>query len=246
MKKIIAIDGPAGSGKSTVSRLTAKRLHFLYLDTGAMYRAVALESKRRAIDLGRRKELRELCRNLDLHFRGDEEERRVCIGPEDISSLIRSPEMDMLSSRISAIGEVREAMTELQRKIGVKGGVVAEGRDMGTVVFPQADHKFFITATLEVRAERRYRERLTRGESVSKAEVERELRERDEQDTTRAIAPLFPAKDAVIIDTTDLSPDQVVQTILAKVKDGKLPGGSGIKALVGSEMPDLKGARNDD
>ena len=221
MKKIIAIDGPAGSGKSTVSRLTAKRLHFLYLDTGAMYRAVALESKRRVIDLSRRKELRELCRNLDLHFRGDGEESRVCIGPEDISSLIRSPEMDMLSSRISAIGEVREAMTELQRKIGVKGGVVAEGRDMGTVVFPQADHKFFITATLEVRAERRYRERLTRGESVSKAEVERELRERDEQDTTRAIAPLFPAKDAVIIDTTDLSPEQVVQTILAKVKDGR-------------------------
>jgi len=221
MKKIIAIDGPAGSGKSTVSRLTAKRLRYLYLDTGAMYRAVALESKRRGIDLSRPEALGDLCRDLDLRFLRDGEEIRVCIGREDVSPLIRSPEMDMLSSAVSAIAQVREAMTELQRRLGAQGGVVAEGRDMGTVVFPLADHKFFLTATPEARAERRYLERLARGESVSRAEVERDLRQRDEQDTTRAIAPLVPARDALIIDTTDLNPEQVVQRVLASVGDGK-------------------------
>lgn len=219
-KKIITIDGPAGSGKSTVSRLAAKQLGFLYLDTGAMYRAVALQIKRKKTDLSDKKGLRELCRDLDLHFVGDGQESRVYIGAEDVSALLRSPEMDMLSSTISAIREVREAMTELQRNIGVKGGIVAEGRDMGTVVFPDADHKFFVTAEPAVRAERRYRERVNKGEAVSRAEVQRELLERDEQDTKRAIAPLTPAAEAVVIDTTDLSPDQVVQTILAKVGEG--------------------------
>ncbi len=218
MNQILTIDGPAGSGKSTVSRLLAKRLNFLYLDTGAMYRAVALQAQRMGIDFNNGKELRGLCRGLDLNFITDGDSPKLFLGNEDISLAIRSPEMDILSSRISAIREVREAMTEIQRKIGKKGGLVAEGRDMGTVVFPDVDHKFFITASLEVRAERRYRERIGRGETVSRAEVERELRKRDDQDKNRAIAPLSPAKDAKIIDTTTLSPEQVVEEILLKIE----------------------------
>jgi CMP/dCMP kinase len=131
--KIITVDGPAGSGKSTVGRLLAKRLKYLYLDTGAMYRAVALQAKRESVDLKDREEISRLCRDLDLHFKTVDGKTRIFLGSEDISAAIRSPEMDMLSSAISAIKEVRQAMTLLQRKMAGQGGVVAEGRDMGTV-----------------------------------------------------------------------------------------------------------------
>lgn len=219
--KIITVDGPAGSGKSTVSRLLARELNFLYLDTGAMYRAVALQAERKGVRLGEVEQLRRLCEGLDLNFLPDGEGSRIHIGHEDVSLVIRSPEMDMLSSRISAIKVVRKAMTALQRKIGQKGSLVAEGRDMGTVVFPGADHKFFITASPEVRAERRYMERQKRGESISRSEVTRELLKRDAQDTQRPIAPLQPAEDAKIIDTTTLIPDQVVKLIIKTIKETK-------------------------
>ena len=218
MKKIITIDGPAGAGKSTVSRLLAKKINFLYLDTGAMYRAVAFQAAREGIDFGDGKKLRKLCRSLDLKFNADGNNNKLYIGKEDISLVIRDPEMDMLSSRVSAVKEVREAMTELQRKIGKDGGLVAEGRDMGTVVFFDADCKFFITASPKKRAERRYKERISRGESISMAEVEKDLRERDDQDKKRSIAPLRPAKDAKIIDSTTLNPDQVIEIILKSIK----------------------------
>lgn len=217
MNRIITVDGPAGAGKSTVSRLLAKKLDLPYLDTGAMYRAVALEAKRKRIDISDGKALYKMCKGLDLSFAPDGDNANVYIGEEDISSKIREPEMDMLSSRISAIKEVREAMTELQRKTGIAGRLVAEGRDMGTVVFPDADYKLFITASPEVRAERRYAERVKRGESVLKGEVEAELKIRDEQDKTRPIAPLRPAEDAIIIDTTTLGIEQVVEEILMKL-----------------------------
>lgn len=221
MKKIIAIDGPSGSGKSTISRLLSKELNLLYLDTGAMYRAVALQAKRMEIDFNDGEKLNELCRNLDLHFKSDGESTKLYIGKEDISLAIRSPDIDLLSSRISAIREVREALTRLQRNIGKKRRMVAEGRDMGTVVFPDAEYKFFVTASPKIRAERRYKERISRGESISKAEVERALRRRDLQDETRSIAPLRPAKDAQFIDTTTLNPDQVVEKILMSLKKEK-------------------------
>ena len=220
MAKIITVDGPAGSGKSTVSRLLAKRLKYLYLDTGAMYRAVALQAKRESVDLKDRVKISRLCRDLDLHFKTVDGKTRIFLGSEDISAAIRSPEMDMLSSAISAIKEVRQAMTLLQRKMAGQGGVVAEGRDMGTVVFPDADCKFFVDADSGVRAGRRYRERLERGEAVSMGEVEKELRKRDDQDTNRALAPLAPAKDAVIMDTTNMTVEEVVEKMIKTVEKG--------------------------
>jgi len=218
LAKIIAIDGPAGSGKSTVSRLLAARLGYLYLDTGAMYRAVALQAKRKNIDLKDTEKISRLCLDLDLHFRSLDGATRLFLGAEDISAAIRSPDMDMLSSVISTIKEVREAMTLLQRKMAEQRGVVAEGRDMGTVVFPDAECKFFIDADPEVRAGRRYRERLARGEKVSGQEVEKELRKRDDQDMTRALAPLVPAKDAILLDTTNLTVEEVVETIARTIE----------------------------
>ena len=215
---IITIDGPAGSGKSTVSRLLAERLHYQYLDTGAMYRAVALQAKREDTALERIEKIRELCHNLDLCFKAKGNEKRVFIGDEDVSSAIRAPEIDLLSSSISTIKEVREAMTALQRKIARNENLIAEGRDMGTVVFPDAHFKFFITASSDVRAERRYRERIKRGEKVLRHQVRRDLAKRDEQDRTRSIAPSIPAKDAIIIDTSSTTPEQVVEIILEKIK----------------------------
>lgn len=220
MAKIITIDGPAGSGKSTVSRLLAEKLKYFYLDTGAMYRAVALQAKRQGVDLKDREKISRLCRNLDLHFKTLDSTPRLFIGAEDISLAIRSPEMDMLSSAVSALKEVREAMTLLQRRIAEQGGVVAEGRDMGTVVFPEAHYKFFVDADPGVRAGRRYRERVGRGEAVSRGEVEKELRKRDGQDSTRSLAPLVPAADALIMDTTEMSVEEVVRKMLEIIERG--------------------------
>ena len=214
---MVTVDGPAGSGKSTVSILVAKKLGFLYLDTGAMYRAVALQAKRKGVDPDDGDALGALCRDLDLRFVEEEKGTVLYLGEEDISLAIRSPEMDMLSSRISAVAEVRRAMTGLQRKMASRGGVVAEGRDMGTIVFPDAAHKFYLTASPGVRAKRRYQERIERGENVSMAEVEKDLKKRDEQDSTRALAPLRPAEDALIIDTDTLSIGQIVHRIYRAV-----------------------------
>ena len=215
MYEQITIDGPAGAGKSTISLALAKKLSYLYLDTGAMYRAVAFATKRQGIDLNDNKKIEKLCSSLTLHFKTDEEPPRLFLDDEDISLAIRSQEMDMLSSTISAIKEVREAMVYLQRKIAEDKNVVAEGRDMGTVVFSGAKHKFFLTASPEVRAERRYRERVRRGgESVSFSQVDSELRKRDHQDKTRTWAPLKPAKDAKTIDSTRLAPEEVIEEIL--------------------------------
>ena len=218
MNDIITIDGPAGSGKSTISRLLAGKIDFLYLDTGAMYRAVALAAHRGGISLDDNRRLGELCRSLDLHFKTVEDTPKLFLDNEDISIPIRKPEIDIAASTVSAVKEVREAMTDLQRKMAKGVNIVAEGRDMGTVVFPQAEHKFFLTASVDARSERRYRERLLRGESVSSASVSAELRVRDHQDETRALAPLRPAEDAIIIDSTGLSIEEVLEKIFSYLK----------------------------
>lgn len=222
MNSTITIDGPAGSGKSTISRLLAKEIGFLYLDTGAMYRAVALAANRRGVSLDDGKRLGDLCRSLDLHFNTDEDPPGLFLHGEDISKAIRSPEMDMAASTVSAVKEVRAAMTDLQRIMAKGLNIVAEGRDMGTIVFPGAAHKFFLTASVKERAGRRYRERVARGETVSRNSVEEELRKRDYQDETRALAPLRPAEDAIIIDSTELAKEQVIDKIFNIFKSLKI------------------------
>jgi CMP/dCMP kinase len=216
-KPIIAIDGPSGSGKSTVSRTLAKRLGLQYLDTGAMYRAAALQAVTKGIDFNDGPALFKMCLELDLNFAPDGDNQKLFLGYEDITLKIRSTEMDMLSSKISAVKQVREAMAVMQRKVGSGGGLVAEGRDMGTVIFPDADYKFFVTASIPERAQRRYLERLGRGESISREVVEEEIRKRDEQDSGRSIAPLRPAQDAIIIDTTAMGLEQVIEAIVKKI-----------------------------
>ena len=218
MHGIITIDGPAGSGKSTLSRLLAKKINFLYLDTGAMYRAVALAANRAGISLGNGERLGDLCRSLDLYFETGEDTPRLFLNHEDISMAIRSPEIDIAASTVSAVKEVREAMTDLQRKMARGVNIVAEGRDMGTVVFPGAQYKIFLTASADARAERRFKERLLRGESVSSASVSAELKKRDHQDETRALAPLKPAADAIIIDSTGLFIELVLEKIFSCLK----------------------------
>jgi len=219
MNNVITIDGPSGSGKSTISRLLAEKIGFHYLDTGAMYRAVALAAQRKGIPMTDGKRLGELCRNLDLHFNTDERPARLFLGREDISGAIRTPDMDMLASEVSAVPEVRKEMTGLQRRMATGVKLVAEGRDMGTVVFSEAENKFFLTASAEIRSKRRFDERIHRGESVSLNGVTEELKKRDHQDQTRTVAPLKPAEDAKIIDSTALTPEEVVQKILDSLDD---------------------------
>lgn len=215
--KTITIDGPSGSGKSTVSRMLAKALGFLYLDTGAMYRAAALAAVRSSVDFNNGPVLAALCGTIDLHFRRGDGLWRIHLGDEDVSTAIRTQGMDSASSRISAVKEVRDALTVLQREIGRRAPVVAEGRDMGTVVFPEAQHKFFLEAPAETRARRRYLERRANGEEVNLQDVILAMQERDERDSTRDIAPLKPAPDALIIETADLTPSGVVSAILEHI-----------------------------
>lgn len=213
----ITIDGPAGSGKSTVSRGLAHSLHFVYLDTGAMYRAVALAAGQEGIALNDGKRLKALCAALNLRFVSDGHAQKLLLNNVDVSEAIRSPEMDIAASTVSKVKVVREALSELQRQMARGINVVAEGRDMGTVVFPDAAYKFFLTADPEVRVERRFLERRNRGEAVSKDAVREELIKRDDQDQNRALSPLRAAADAVVIDSTALSMEMVLENIAAKI-----------------------------
>ena len=221
MNHVITIDGPTGSGKSTVSRLLAKRLNYPYLDTGAMYRVVALALKRAGIGLHDEAAISKICSELDIHFVPEVDTTRVYLGKEDVTEAIREPDIDLLASDVSALEVVRSAMTRLQRKIGSQGPLVAEGRDMGTVVFPDAQHKFYVDASLDVRVDRRFQERQSRGESISREKVREDLIRRDDQDMNRSLAPLKPAEDAIAVDTTELTLDQVVGKILREIEKEK-------------------------
>ena len=221
MSYIITIDGPTGSGKSTVSRLLAQRLNYRYLDTGAMYRAVGFAILRAGVDLHNKEEITKICNGLDIKFIHEGDSTKIYLGNEDVTKAIREPVIDLIASNVSALDNVRKVMSTLQKKIGSQGPLVAEGRDMGTVVFPDAQHKFYIDASLEVRVNRRFQERQKRGESISREKVKEDLIKRDSQDMSRHLSPLRPATDAKIIDTTKLSPDQVVEKIMKDMKMNK-------------------------
>ena len=219
---IIAIDGPSGAGKSTITRLLSKRLNYLHIDTGAMYRAVAFAVQRAGISAEDDAALTGLCRETDIAFDRSDGCCHVLLNGEDVTDVIRTPEISLLTSKISAQKVVRDFLAGLQQGLGKNGGVVLEGRDIGTVVFPDADVKFFLSASAEERGKRRYLELKARGEDVCLERTVAEVAQRDDQDARREHAPLRRADDAIDVDSTKLSIEEVVafmeETILKAVK----------------------------
>ncbi len=218
---LVTIDGPSGVGKSTVSRRLAARLGYAYLDTGAMYRAVALKCKQQGVDIKSDGEVAPVLSSLNVQllpapFEGEDVE--VLLDGVNISALIRTPELSMLASAVSALRSVRAKLTEMQREIGGGGNIVAEGRDMGTVVFPSASWKFYLDASPEERARRRIGQLKTKGEEVDEQEILAQIIQRDQDDQNRTIAPLKTAKDALIIDSTSESADMVIEKMLDYIK----------------------------
>jgi len=217
-RPVVAIDGPAGAGKSTASRMVAERLGYVLVDTGALYRGVALAAKERGVSWDDGAALGALARSLDVgFFPGEGGASRLLLGGADRSSDIRTPEISQGASKVSAHPEVRDALLGLQRKLGADGGVVLEGRDIGTVVFPDAEVKVFLTASPETRARRRVSDLAERGIAVDYDETLAEIRERDTRDSTRPVAPLRPADDALVLDTSDLPLSEVVERLATLV-----------------------------
>ncbi|MFH1135258.1 MAG: (d)CMP kinase [Pseudomonadota bacterium] len=214
-RDIITIDGPAGAGKTTVARGVAKRLGWTYLDTGAMYRAAALAAFEKGTPFDDEPGMTRLLEILQLEILPGPEGVKVIMDGQDVTALIRRPQVSGLASAVAAQPVVRRAMVDLQKKIGASGRLVADGRDMGTVVFPEARVKVFLTASLEIRSERRYLELSGMGEKVMREAVEKDMAARDYADSTRKIARLRPAADAVLIDAGLLSPEEVIDQILA-------------------------------
>jgi CMP/dCMP kinase len=210
---IITIDGPAGSGKSTIAQLLAEQLGLDCLDTGAMYRVVAWILRKQKKEELTGEALLLFLKDLEFVIEGNGPGQKVWVQGKDVSREIRTPEISRLASSVSMKPEVRSVLAERQKALGQQGALIAEGRDMGTVIFPQAEFKFFLNASLEVRARRRYQELIHKGHSVSLKDVEQEMEARDRQDQERTLAPLCPAPDAWVVDTSRLSIDDVIQSI---------------------------------
>lgn len=211
----IAIDGPAGAGKSTIARRAAAALSFIYVDTGAMYRAMALYFLRKGSDLKDEKAVGDACGEISVDIRYENGEQQVLLNGENVTGLIRTEEVGNAASAISAYPAVRAALLELQRTLAKNSNVIMDGRDIGTLVLPDADCKIYLTASTRVRAVRRYKELEEKGTVCSLEEIEREIIERDNRDMNRKIAPLVQAKDAYYLDSSSLTIDQVVEKIKA-------------------------------
>ncbi len=215
-RPVVAIDGPVGAGKSTVARALARALGFEYLNTGAMYRAVVVAARYNGIvpdDSATDARLEQLLESIAINFEGE----RVLLAGRDISAELATPEIGDLASRLSTRPVVRARMRELQRAAGERGAVVMEGRDIGTVVFRDAEFKFFLTADIHVRAERRFAELAAKGIATTQAEVLAQLQERDQRDQARELAPLRQADDAIMIDSSKLAVEQVVRAMIARI-----------------------------
>ena len=214
MKKlVVAIDGPAGAGKSTIAKLAAEKLGYAYIDTGAMYRSVAWKFLQtgEAFDEAF---ISKLSKEMVIEFKPEASVNRVFVDGTEVTAAIRTAEVTANVSRVAAIGAVREAMVDQQRRMGEAGGVLMDGRDIGTVVFPNADVKIFLTATVEERAMRRYKELVAKGEQVDLTQLQADIASRDKQDMEREISPLRQAEDAIYLDTSDMNIDEVTAYIL--------------------------------
>ena len=217
---IVAIDGPSGVGKTTASRLVARELNIPHIDTGAMYRAIGVAALREGISVHDAARLEELTARTRIEFLPGERPRVVLNG-EDITGVIRTPEISMAASHVSAVPAVRRALVRLQQAMGRASGGVLEGRDIGTKVFPETPHKFFLTASPKVRADRRYRELLAKGQNIPFETVLAEASQRDEQDSSRADSPLTYDETYTVIDTSELSITDVVKWIVDEVRSGR-------------------------
>ena len=213
-KFIITIDGPAGAGKSTVSKTLAKKLDYIYLDTGALYRALAYKTLKLKISLDEVSALANLCSNTTVVLKNIDGRMKVYVDGEDVEEKIRTEQVGLAASKISTFAIVRERLLNLQREAGAQGGIVAEGRDMGSVVFPHADYKFYLDANLEERIKRRYKELLEKGASIEYKSIQKDMFARDKQDKQREIAPLKAPDGAIIIDSDILSVPEVVEKII--------------------------------
>jgi CMP/dCMP kinase len=213
-KLIIAIDGPVGSGKSTVARRVAQLMDYVYVDTGAMYRAIALKAIRRGLSLEAADDLAALAADTHIDLRAQNGTQQVFLDGEDVTAAIRSPEVSQGASKVAVVAGLRHVLVTEQRRAGHKGGVVMEGRDIGSVVFPDAELKIFLTASPEVRAERRWREHQQKGDAVNLARTLEEIHERDRRDRERASSPLVQSPDSVLVDSTAMEAEEVARLIL--------------------------------
>jgi len=218
-KLIIAIDGPVGSGKSTLARRVAAMLGYIYIDTGAMYRSVALKAIRSGTSLEDADHLTSLAGNTRIDLRAVDGTQQVFLDGEDVTAAIRTPEVAQAASKVAVVPGVRKVLVAEQRRAGEQGGVVMEGRDIGSVVFPDAQLKIFLTASPEIRAERRWREHQQKGDVIDLARTLEEVLERDRRDRERATSPLVRAADAVVVDSTAMEPEEVARLVVMLAKE---------------------------
>jgi cytidylate kinase len=233
---IIAIDGPVGSGKSTLARRVAQLLGYVYLDTGAMYRALALKALRRGITLTDEAALESLAQQTRIDLVGGEDGHRVLLDGEDVSAAIRTAEVAQAASRVAVVAGVRHVLVAEQRRAGSRGSVVMEGRDVGTVIFPDAGLKIFLEASAESRAQRRWREHQQKGDQLTLEQVIEEVRDRDRRDRTRATSPLVRAADAVLIDNTAMDAEETARLVGMLAREREAPAKGSAASNPGSSL----------